>query len=484
MKMGRSFVDGKGRLLLTLLFAFFFAGPVVYGETIEEDFEDVTIVDADGLPLANSWTPGAGLSNGWRIIGGTIYASDNGDYGLIHSAGAGFALSEYYLTSASTSVNNAYIYIPARLRGQVLLWARSNLTQSSKKTSTLKVYEATADGNVETDVLLYSATPVKGSSDWKPFYFTIEGEGKYIAINLVYTDIDMFSATVSDGTPVEPELTVSTDRLDFGMLTAAATQSFTVMSNVTTSVAFDITGSDHDAFEVVNAPTTLAAGVAKRIDVKMNAPEPGDYKATLKVTAGELTKKISLVGVWEEKPVEPDVPADWKGEDFNGLTDIPSTWTIANGASWGIDDWRLDTQPALMGYSGFICTPRFAIANGQTLEFYFQKGLSYGWSSKCTIYYSTDKETWTEVDCYDSYTADGTKTVTFPAAGSYYLGLQVNTTTYFDDFKIVGGDAPVTLPSVQDVISAIANGQSSVEYDVNHDGKTDIADIILILNNK
>lgn len=475
-----SFARGRGKLLLTLLVFFAFCRTDIYAETIEEDFETVTIVDADGQPLTSSWTPGAGLSNGWRIIGGTIYATDNGDYSLVNKAGMGYAMSDYYLTSASTSVNNAYIYIPARLQGQVMLWAKSNLDERSKKTSSLKVYEATADGSVETDVLLYSATPEKGSSVWKPFYFTIEGEGKYIAINLVYTDIDMFTATIADGTPVEPELTVSTEGLDFGTLSAPATLSFTVKSNVTTSVAFDITGSDRDAFEVVNAPTTLAAGVTKRVEVRMNAPEPGDYKATLKVTAGELTARITLVGVWEEKTVDPDAPSDWAGEDFDGLNEIPADWTIAEGSSWTIDDWWTDTNPSLKGFSGFICTPMFTIANGQTLEFYFQKGMSYGWNSYCKVCYSTDKENWTEVDRFDSYTADGTKTITFPALGNYYLGLEINTTTYFDDFKIVGG-APAIQPSVQEVIAAIADGQTSEKYDVNHDGKTDIADIISIL---
>lgn len=480
--MGFSSVLGKCRLLLTLFFCLAFCAANVCAETIEEDFEDVTIVDADGQPLASSWTSGAGLSNGWRIIGGTLYASDNGDYGLIHSEGQGFAMSDYYFTSASTSVNNAYIYIPARLQGQVIVWGRSNLNENSKKTSTLKVYEATADGNVETDVLLYSGTPVKGSNEWKPFVFTIEGEGKYIAINLVYTDIDSFSATVSDGTPVEPELTVSTERLDFGTLSAPATLSFTVKSNVTTSVAFDITGSDHDAFEVVSAPTTLAAGVAKRVEVKMNAPEPGDYKATLKVTAGELTKKITLVGVWEEKTVDPSMPSDWKGENFDNLDEIPADWTIADGASWTIDDWWTDSNPALKGFSGFICTPMFTIANGQTLEFYFQKGMSYGWSSKCVVYISTDKEEWTEVAHYDQYTDNGTKTVAFPAPGNYYLGLDVNAVSYFDDFKIVGNASERCFSDIPAVIAAIAAGQASDEYDVNHDGKTDIGDIIFILN--
>lgn len=410
-------------------------------ETLYEDFENVTIVDADGQPLTSSWASGSGLSNGWRIIGGTIYASDNGDYGLIHSAGSGFAMSDYYLASAGTSVNSAFVFIPERLQGDVLIWARSNLSEKSKQTSMLKVYEATSDGQVETSNLLYSASPQKGSSTWLPYQFTIEGsEGKYIALNLVYTDIDDFSATIADGSGVSAVLTVSTEQIDFGTLSTEGTQSFTLQSNVTTSVSFAVTGSDHDAFEVVDAPATLAAGVQNTVKVKMNAPEPGDYRATLVITAGEQTKRIVLTGTWEEKgdnPDTPDTPTGWTGEDFAGLDAIPAAWTLGEGADWSIDDWWLDSAPALKGFSGSICTPMFTIGENQGLEFYFQKGMSYGWSSKCVVSYSTDKKSWTEAESYDQYTDNGTKTISFPEPGNYYLMLDLNAISYFDDFKVV-----------------------------------------------
>ena len=476
-----SSVSGKGKSLLTLLFALFVYGPAAYSETVEEDFEDVTVVDADGQPLANSWSVGSGLSNGWRVIGGSIYASDNGDYGLIHSEGSGFALSDYYVTSASTSVNNAYLFIPVRLKGDVLLWGRSNLNEKSKHTSTLKVYEATADGNVVTTNMLYSATPVKGSSEWKPFFFNIEGEGKYIAINLIYTDIDFLTATVDDGTTPEVELTLSADQLDYGTLSSEATQTFTVRSNVTTSVTFDITGSDHDAFIVADAPETLPAGVTKTVSVTMSATEPGDYKATLRVIAGEQTKKVTLMGTWEEKAPDTETPADWKGEDFTGLDDIPAEWTMADDASWDIDDWWTDTAPALKGHSGFICTPPFTIGEGQTMDFYFQKGMTYTWSSQCTVYYSTDKESWTEVETYDNSTDNGVKSIAFPAPGKYWLGFSVNAICYLDNFIIAVATTP-TVPDVKAIMAAIASRQAPEECDLNNDGRVDIGDVITRLN--
>lgn len=431
--------SGKAKTAFALFLTLILGTGATSADTIEETFEKLTIVDADGNPPANSWTPGSGLSNGWRIIDGTIYANDNGDYGLIHAAGKGFELSDYYFTSASTSVNNAYVFIPTPLQGEVLIWARSNLNASSKKTSSLKVYEATADGKVETSVLLYSAEPEKGVSTWKPFKFTIEDEGgKYIALNLVYTDIDNFSATTADATTEPAVLTVSTEAIGFGTVSSETTQTFTVKSNVTTSVSFAVTGTGADAFEVTDAPVSLAAGVQNTIGVTMSATEPGDYEATLVITAGEQEKRITLTGTWEEKSDDPDAPSDWTGEDFTGLDEIPSDWTIADDAEWTIDDWWLDTCPALKGFSGGILTPMFTIGEDQGLEFYFQKGMTFdNWSSKCTVSYTTDKVRWTEVESYDQYSDNGTKTITFPEPGNYYLELRVNAIAYFDDFRIV-----------------------------------------------
>lgn len=490
----------KGRQLLIVFFALLLfnaninANPTLGSvgsndaEVIAEDFESVTIVDATGQVPANSWTPGVGLSNGWRIIDGYIYANENGDYGLIHSEGSGYGESDYYLTSASTSSNSAYVFIPACLSGEVQLWGRSNLDARSSKKSWLKVYEATAEGGVVTSNMLYSASPEKGNRTWQSHSFTIEGEGKYIAINLVYTDIDSFNANIyanPGDDPVTASLTLSTDTLDFGTLSTEGTLELSVTSNVSTSVTYAITGADRGAFEVTDAPESLPAGVEKTVRVKMSASEAGEYQATLKITAGELTEKVTLKGTWEEngQGTEPEEPtADWKGEDFSNVNpndnpNIPEGWTVAEGASWSIVDWWIDSAPGLKGSSGFISTPLFTIGKGQTLEFYFQKGLSYGWNSKCTVSISTDKENWTEVESYDSYTDDGVKSITFPSEGKYYLGLNVNTTTYFDDFKIVGG-ATFGLSDIPAIITAIANGQA---FDVNNDGKTDIGDIIFIL---
>lgn len=161
-----------------------------------EDFENLTVVDANGDALTSTWSLGYGLSNGWKIISGSIQKnSESTDYSLAISSKKGHNESNGYLTSNNTSSNSAHVFIPVQMSGTVKFWAKSNLDSRSKKSSSVKIYEANEDGTVTTNVL-YSATPTKGSSVWVEH--TLENiEGKYVAINLVYTDLDDF--TYGDG---------------------------------------------------------------------------------------------------------------------------------------------------------------------------------------------------------------------------------------------------------------------------------------------
>lgn len=432
----------KSKMLLFVM-ALLLGGASTYAETIQEDFENVTIVDADGNQLTSSWTPGAGLSNGWKVIGGTLSTSDTGDYQLVHAEGKGFAFTDYYLSSSSTSNNAAYIFIPVKLQGDVKFFLQSNLDERSKKTSYAKVYEATADGTVTTN-LLYSVS-IEKATTWGQYGFAIDdAEGKYIALNLVYTDLDDFTATTAGGSAVEPTLTVSATSLDFGTVSSETVKTFTVKSNVTTEASFSITGDDASIFSTEEFPQTIIAGLTTTIAVKMKATEGGQYAATLTITAGELSKTVALSGIWEVKTVDPDVPTDWTGEDFDDYKEndpMPSGWTVEGG--WHIGEpFMLDTPAVVItdtSEGGTLITPFFNAKDNQALQFYFSK-TAIGWnsfSSKLEVSYSTDKTNWTVAATYDKYEADGVKTIDLPAAGSYFVRFVTNDRTYLDDFLLV-----------------------------------------------
>jgi hypothetical protein len=407
--------------------------------SVTEDFENVTVVDANGEALSSSWAAGGGLSNGWKIIGGTIYTSDTGNYQLVHNAGKGWLFSDYYLTSSSTSVNEAYVFIPVKMSGKVELFAKSNLDERSKKTSTLIIYEATEDGSI-TDSVLYSATLKKGGS-WGLHAFNIEEtDGKYIAINLVYTDIDDVTYTEADGsTVIVPELTVSATIVDFGTSQTAVTKTITVKSNVATNVSMELSGDGASAFSIKDAPTSLTAYTPASVNIVMEAQKADTCAATLTITAGELTKMVALMGIWEEKQPAPQ-PENWKGENFNTYQEgdeLPMGWE-ADG--WEIGTPSLMDTPVIAASAdgGTLITPVFAVTGNQALQFNFQKSLAY-WesSSRLDVSYSTNKEQWTAAVSYGDSEENGVKKVPLPAAGTYYVRFIANTRTYLDDFEVV-----------------------------------------------
>ena len=102
MKHTRQTTTLLSKALFTVI-SFMLGNMTVHAETIEEGFEEVTLVDAEGNALDNQWSWGYGLSNGWKIIGGTIDTGGNGSYTLVHGTGKGAIYTDYYLTSSSTS---------------------------------------------------------------------------------------------------------------------------------------------------------------------------------------------------------------------------------------------------------------------------------------------------------------------------------------------------------------------------------------------
>ncbi len=452
----------KAKILLLTLSAFLLGNISSNAEELIEDFENLTLVDAEGNPPASTWSWCYGLSNGWKIKGGgTIDTGGNSEYTLVHNNGTGAILTDWYLSSGSTSVNNSYIFIPKKLTGQVMLWTRSNLTEMSKKTSSIKIYEATAEGEL-TDSILFSKNPEKGVNTWKPIIFNIdEPEGKFLAINLVYTDIDEFSATIaeeSSDTIVTPTLTASVEMLDFKTIHEDSIMTFDIKSNVETAISFDITGDSAKAFALVDAPTTLNAYKNTAVNVRMSAEEAGQYEALLTITAGELTATVALKGIWEIKEPEPEdttiieIPdsVNWTGETFVGYhenDEMPEGWETDG---WYIGEpFLLDTPAAVTLSSGTLITPAFTVAEGGELQFFFSK-TAIGWnsfSSKLEVSFSTDKKEWTSVASYDKYEDDGNKAITFDKAGTYWVRFVANDRTYLNDFKVVTPEVSGIMPT-------------------------------------
>ena len=219
----------------------------IHAQGLAEDFENLTLVDADGNALANSWSYGYGLSNGWKIVGGNIYASaGSANYGYVKSTGKGHDGSNGYLEASYSSTNTASVYVPEPMPGDELtFWVRCTSTSSSTKGKVI-IYEADADGNVSTTELFSTQIPGGNATNNPWVQQTVTGvSGKYIAINLVRMQFDDFA--VSGGsTPVE-------QKADLNIL----------QSNILTSVTLDETTTtpwiqyENKGVAATNAKATL-----------------------------------------------------------------------------------------------------------------------------------------------------------------------------------------------------------------------------------
>lgn len=260
-----------------------------------EDFENLTLTDANGNSLTSSYSFGYGLSNGWKIINGTILTSaGNTNYGLIKETKKGHDESNRYLEASYGSSNNAYVFIPEQMTGTVKFWAKSNLDAKSKKSSSIKIYEANADGSV-TSTILYSATPTKGSNAW--IEHTIENaEGKYIAINMIYTNLDDF--TYGDGGGDNPPVVVerkaltalTLERISDYEITANHENKYEMLFNVKVKnsgnvglaaeeVSVSITDNNGNALGTATATDSLKADstVIIPVNVTANAGQGGYF---------------------------------------------------------------------------------------------------------------------------------------------------------------------------------------------------------------
>ena len=466
-------VQKRALLLFTTLTLAFGSVPAL-AETLEESFDDVT-VESDYKTM----------SNGWFVLGSeNIYSSATYYYYGIGSDSDYRAYSGKSLYSMyGSSIKDSYIVIPKKLTGTVSFQYRAACNSRAKYTPVINLLAVTEnDGEYVVGDVIQTLNPTKGGG-WNEASIELEG-ATMVAIQLFRAYIDDFSATVfEDGeepgpgqdddpkTDPEPALTVSTDAIAFGTTNEAKTESFTVSSNIDADIALSIAGEGAAAFLLVDAPTSLTANEQVAVNVKFDAAEAGDYAAMLTITAGELTKEVALSGSWETKSDNPQTdPSEWRGEDFTGLTEIPAEWT---NDGWEIDDWRLDSAPSAAG-SGTLITPLFAIAEGEALQFYFQKSFSYSWGSSFAVDYSTDKTNWANVPEL-SFTGtgsdfeDGTKTIEFPAAGNYYVRFTANTKTYLDNFAIV---AVAPIPANMEVM---AFETTTAEVTADEDGSYEAA---------
>lgn len=157
-------------------------------EEVTEDFESVTVVDANGDAVTGNYTAGAGLSNGWTVVGGGICASaDWSDFGLWSTAYGGSSKS---LTAQYGSSNSAVIVIPVQVSGKISFYARKSSTSSSTK-GYVYLYKMEKDGNSYKKVSSTAMTNwTLSSTTWTKYEYDMGSEACYIGISMVRAGMD------------------------------------------------------------------------------------------------------------------------------------------------------------------------------------------------------------------------------------------------------------------------------------------------------
>ena len=201
------------------------------------------------------------------------------------------------------------------------------------------------------------------------------------------------------------------DNVDYGLVKAATSKTFTISNTGTKKLELVsiVAPEGYSATEVTEGNKNIAISGSLDIAVTLNADQgkkSGDLVITYKVdesTNKTFTLHLSGRSVASDTwtvafdDAEGSIPANWVNEN--------NSWriNIGNGSVYNYTTGKTLTTPRLTATAGEELTFDLAGANG---------------SYPLLVEYSTDGYSWTE---YDTYTTNGEKTFTAPAAGDYYI---------------------------------------------------------------
>lgn len=372
------------KFTLLCLFALF-ANASVQAETVTEDFESVTITDTD------SWGYGKGLSNGWKIVGGTIYTgAGSTNYGLWSTAYNG---SKKSLEASYSSTNSAIVVIPTQLTGTFKFYARKTSSSSSTK-GYVDIYDVEADGDTykkssSTSFKYFTLT----STTWTEYTVDLGEEPRMIAICLSRAAIDDVVYTTYETTD-GPRLSVLKDGkavkngsdYGFGLVAENTPVSYTVKNvgtktmNATIACTGNYTSSD--------ASVSLGAGEEKTITITLKADAIGSQTGAMTISPEGLDAfTINFSGIVRDAN---KIYVDFS-ETPTGWT-IDDNWTIADGCA------KIDYYSSYSGGTGRMESPLLAIGENESLYLRYSKNTTSTYSSAYfRIFTSEDGQTWTQL---------------------------------------------------------------------------------------
>ena len=447
---------------LAVMAAFFGGSMTASADTVTEGFD----------------TFKAGWNSGWTAYEVTV--PEGWDYSGTTNQ---FAAGETFHTAApsvevSGSNTDTYLITPT-LKGDFNFYIR-NYTKSYQ--ASVKAYACTFEGGTLTlGTELGSKTLAKTSSGvpaWENITFNAPNATR-VALLISKAYFDDFTYTPAEGegggeggggggTQPDPEpdpvpvMVVTTTAVNFGAVTADATQDVTI-SNTGNAELTVLVVSDNESFTVSPANLTVAAGASATFAITYHYQSEayGTHTATITLTpnAGEaatisVSAAVKNPNAWTEDFSGNTLPEGWTADD---------NWTFRDGVAhstyaYGTKNYL--TTPALL-VSGTTDQLQFqARATGIYPDIIIQKSLNGGdWTDYKKIKSDDLPEAWT------TFTIDGLE------AGTYRFRFQ-NDGYDLDDFAgfKLDQDAPEMQFTAEDFAAGKVTEAVSKTYTVSNSG--------------
>lgn len=300
------------------------------------------------------------LPEDWTTTGTWYYNETNGAY-----------TSVWYLSS------NARLITPKLniSEGETFFVEAKGYSTSNTSYQHLQM-QYSADGTTWTN---FDNEPTLDPSNWQTFSFTGVPAGQYyIAINASQADVRMF---YGGELPQEPKMVVTQPAsLDFGVITAATTKTFTIANTGHATLEGISVTSSNDVFTVTGAPTSLEAGTSAEVTITMAATTTGALSSDITVSATGMTDvQFTVTGVV--------LPEGLMVVDFND-NQLPANWTNAASNKWNFSDGK-----AYCTNAAELVTPKLSVADGDMLVITATSYDNYD-NNYLEVYGSTDGTSW------------------------------------------------------------------------------------------
>ena len=252
--------------------------------------------------------------------------------------------------------------------------------------------------------------------------------------------------------------------LDFGVITAAATKTFTIANTgLATLEGINVTSSN-SVFAITGAPTSLAAGESAEVTITMDATTTGALSSDITVSATDMENvQFTVTGVV--------LPAGLFVVDFNDNA-LPTGW--GNNAS---NKWNFSEGKAYCTSAAELTTPKLQFADGDMLAITITSYDDYD-NNYLEITGSVDGTTWDAFTVkkfisrsqipYGSYAilvvTDIPTTVKYLRFKGYYVRIDEIAGLTYDQ------NSPVMSFTAEDFTAGVVTANASKTYTVANSG--------------